>query len=123
MIVITDLFIDGIIDATNECGIQIDEFEQTFGVIKKDEAGRSLIRAFISIKWHMGQIENPPTESQLFSYLKSVKIDALTPDFLKFSQPQKLSGENFRRVQEKIEPFLNWSRAKLILYPYFAHVK
>ena len=68
----------------------------------------------------MGQIGNPPTESQLFSYLKSVKIDALTPDFLKFSQPQKLSGENFRRVQEKIEPFLNWSRAKLILYPYFA---
>ena len=59
---LTDLFIDGIIDATNECGIQLDEFEQTFGVIKKDEAGRSLIRAFISIKWHMGLIGNRPTE-------------------------------------------------------------
>ena len=59
---LTDSFIDGIIDATNECGSQLDLFEQTFGVIQKDEAGRSLIRAFISIKWHMGLIGNRPTE-------------------------------------------------------------
>ena len=31
---LTDLFIDGIIDATNECGIQLDGFEQTFGIVK-----------------------------------------------------------------------------------------
>ena len=51
---LTDERIDSYIDAINEYGATDDDFRRYFGVIPKDDRGRSLIRGFLSIKWHMG---------------------------------------------------------------------
>ena len=57
--IINDTFLDICIDATNAHGSNDPDYISRVGILPKNEQGRSFLKGFIAIKWHLSLIRYP----------------------------------------------------------------
>ena len=57
--ILDNTFIDRCIDATNSHGMNDQNYTSRVGLLTKDDKGRSFIRGFLAIKWHLALIRYP----------------------------------------------------------------
>ena len=57
--VLDDEYLDNCIDAINNHAHDDASFQQTFGLLLKNEKHRALLRGFRAIKWHLGLLNIP----------------------------------------------------------------
>ena len=58
-LIIDDEFLDKCIDATNAHGADDINYMSRVGILMKNEKGRSFIKGFLAIKWHLSLIRYP----------------------------------------------------------------